>query len=96
MSTVLTRSAGVAAVGLMLWAGTALGQSPPACDPGGKVKAPQNVEGEVTKVDTARGRVTVREADGTVHEFQASAEALQGLKVGGRIGAMLREAPRCP
>jgi hypothetical protein len=93
----MRRLAGVVvAVGFMLWAGTALGQSRPACDQQGKVKTPERVEGEVTKIDTAQGRVTVRESDGTVHEFQASAEALQGMKVGGRIGAMLREAPKCP
>lgn len=96
MSTWLRRSAGlVVTVGFMLWAGTALGQKPPACDQQGKAKTPERVEGEITKVDTAQGRVTVRGSDGTVHEFQASAEALQGMKVGGQIGAMLREAPKC-
>lgn len=96
MSTWLKRSAAlVVTVGFVLWAGTALGQSRPACDQQGKAKTPEKVEGEVTKIDTAQGRVTVRESDGTVHEFQASAEALQGMKVGGRVGAMLREAPKC-
>lgn len=96
MSTRLRRSAKlVVAVGCLLWAGTALGQSRPACDAGGKAKTPERVEGQVTRIDTNRGLVTVRESDGTVHEFQASAEALQGMKVGGRVGAMLREAPKC-
>jgi hypothetical protein len=97
MSIRRRRSAGaVVAVGFMLWAGTALGQSRPACDQQGKVKTPERVEGEVTKVDTAQGRVTVRESNGTMHEFQASTETLQGVKVGSRIDAMLREAPKCP
>jgi hypothetical protein len=38
--------------------------------------------------------VTVRESNGTVHEFMASKETLQDLKVGGRV-AKLREAPKC-
>jgi hypothetical protein len=97
MSIQLRWSAGaVVAVGFLLWAGTAVGQSRPACDQQGRAKTPERVEGEVTKVDTAQRRVTVRESDGTVHEFQASTEALQGMQVGGRIGAMLREAPKCP
>jgi hypothetical protein len=91
------RSAGLAVtVGCMLWTGTALGQGRPACDQQGKAVTPARVEGEVIKVDTAQGRVTVRGASGTIHEFQASTETLQGVKVGGRIEAMLREAPKCP
>ncbi len=86
--------AGLAVV-LMLWTGTALGQSKPACDPQGKVKTPENVGGQVVKVDQAQGKVTVRESDGTVHEFQVSKETLQDLKVGDRIEAKLREAPKC-
>ena len=42
-----------------------------------------------------QGRVTVRQSDGTVHEFHASAETLRDLKVGGRVEAKLREAPTC-
>jgi hypothetical protein len=57
---------------------------------------PQKVEGQVVKVDTAQNKVTVRQADGTVHEFQASADAIKGFKVGDRIEATLREAPKCP
>ena len=84
------------AVALMLWTGPALGQSKPACDSQGKVKTPEKVEGQVVKVDQAQGKVTVREPGGTVHEFQASAETLKDLKVGDRIEAKLREAPKCP
>ena len=83
------------AVALMLWTGPALGQSKPVCDPQGKVRTPENVGGEVVKVDQAQGKVTVRGSDGTVHEFQASKETLQDLKVGDRIEAKLREAPKC-
>jgi Cu/Ag efflux protein CusF len=80
----------------MLWSGPALGQGKPACGPEGRVMAPQKVEGQVVKVDAAQNKVTIREADGTVHEFQASKETLQGLKPGDRIEANLREAPKCP
>jgi hypothetical protein len=59
------------------------------------MKAPERVAGEVTKIDAAKGRVTVRGSDGTVHEFQASTETLQDLKVGGHVEAKLREAPKC-
>jgi hypothetical protein len=94
MHTSLRLSAGLA-VGLMLWTGTALGQGRSACDPQAKMRTPERVEGEVTKVDLAEGRVTVRQSDGTVHEFQASRETLQNLKVGGRVEAKLREASKC-
>jgi hypothetical protein len=57
---------------------------------------PQRVEGQITRVDSGRNKVTVRQADGTVHELQASPEAIQGFKVGERIEAVLREAPKCP
>ena len=94
MHSALRLSAGLA-MGLMLWTGTALAQSRPACAPQAKMKTPERVEGEVTKVDVAQGKVTVRQSDGTTHEFQASTETLQGLKVGGRVEAKLREAPNC-
>lgn len=84
------------AVTLMLWSGPAFAQGKPACDSQGRVMTPQKVEGQVVKVDLAQNKVTVREADGTVHEFQASKETLQDLKAGDRIEANLREAPKCP
>ena len=84
------------AVCLMLWTGSAVAQGKPNCDAQGKMKTPEKVEGQVVKVDTAQGKVTVREPDGTVHEFQASAETLKDLKVGDKLGAKLREAPKCP
>jgi hypothetical protein len=95
MHTWLRLSAGVAA-GCLLWTGTALGQAPPACDQQGKVKTPERVGGEVTKVDMAQGRVTVRESDGTVREFQASKETLQNVKVGGRVEAQLQRGAQVP
>ena len=86
---------GLAVALIMLWTGTATGQSKPTCDPQGKVKTPETVGGQVVKVDRAQSKVTVRGSDGTTHELQASAETLQDLKVGDRIEAKLREAPKC-
>jgi hypothetical protein len=83
-------------VALMLWSAPAFGQATPACDPQGRVITPQQVEGQVVRVDPAHSKVSVRAADGTVHEFQASKETLQDLKVGDRINANLRQAPKCP
>ena len=81
---------------LVLGPGIAVAQGKAACDQQGRVTTPQKVEGQVVKVDAAQNKLSVRAADGTVHEFQASAEAIKGFKVGDRIEATLREAPKCP
>src|SRR5207245_9848210 len=88
-------SAGLA-VGCLLSTGTALGEARPVCDPQGKVKTPERVGGDVTKVDMAQGRMTVRESDGTLHEFLASKETLQNVTVAVRVEAQRREPPTCP
>jgi hypothetical protein len=77
-----------------LWAGFAAGQSKPSCDQM-KAGAPQKVEGKVVRVDQAQGKVAVTASDGKTHEFQASKETLQDLKVGDNIEAKLRELPKC-
>jgi hypothetical protein len=77
-----------------LWAGFAAGQTKPSCDQM-KASAPQKVEGKVVRVDQAQGKVAVTESDGKTHEFQASKETLQDLKVGDSIEARLRELPKC-
>jgi len=86
------------AMGIMvtvpLWAGFAAGQSKPSCDQM-KAAAPQKVEGRVVRVDAAAGKVAVASADGKTHEFQASKETLQDLKVGDKIEANLRSLPNC-
>jgi Cu/Ag efflux protein CusF len=81
-------------VGIPLWAGFAAGQSKPSCDQM-KAAAPQKVEGRVVRVDTKAGKVAVAESDGKTHEFQASKETLQDLKVGDKIEANLRSVPNC-
>jgi aconitase B len=84
------------AVALVLSSAPAFGQAKPGCGPQGQVITPQKVQGQVVKVDQKQNRITVREADGTVHEFQASKETLEEFKAGDRIEANLREAPKCP
>ena len=79
----------------LLGGGVAVGQTPPdlcAAHEKAKASAPKKVEGRVMKVDAAAGKVTVQEADGKIHEFQASKEALQSMKAGDRIEANLRPA----
>ena len=70
---------------LVSGAGHVQAQNKPDC-PKGTV----DIEGQVVKVDAAQGKVTVRGADGTTHEFQASKETLQDMKVGDKIAAKPR------
>ena len=79
----------------LVWAGAASAQSNrDACD-AAKTGSPQKVEGKVVRVDQAAGKVAVTEASGKTHEFQASKETLQDLKVGDTIEARLRAVPNC-
>lgn len=55
-------------------------------------QAHETVAGEVTKIDLERSRVTIRSKDGSVHEFEASAETLKDLKIGDYIEAKRRAA----
>ncbi|MCZ7625498.1 MAG: hypothetical protein FIA90_09440 [candidate division NC10 bacterium] len=93
MKTRMRLMAGLA-LGVVMWGGTALGEGPSTdCDK--RVKK-EKVEGQVVKVDLEQGRLTVRETDGTTHEFQASRETLQDYKAGDHIKAKLRPAQNCP
>ena len=85
-----TQRGGALIVPLLLWSGTALAQatSPPTTNPA--ANTPEVVSGQVVKIDRSQGRVTIRTASGTIHEFTASAETLQDLKEGDRIEARLR------
>jgi len=72
-------------------------QCQPSASPGasaGKVgKAPQKIEGEVTKVDQKNGMITVKGPDGNTHEFKGSAETLRDYKKGDRLELTLRSEP---
>jgi len=69
----------------------------PACDAQRtpQVEKPQveKVEGKVLKVDRAAGKVTLRQPDGTSHEYLASQATLRDLKEGDRLEVKVR-APR--
>jgi hypothetical protein len=80
---------GVAWAAPLLWSGLALGQA--ANPPAPRAATPRTVDGQVVRIDRTQGRVTVRAADGTVHEFQASPETLRDLKEGDRIETRLRQ-----
>jgi hypothetical protein len=87
LSGVLTTSA-------FLATGLAFGQPKAECK-NNRAQTPEKVEGQVMAVDQNAGRITVREKDGTMHEFQANRQTLQDMKPGDRIEAKLREAPKC-
>jgi hypothetical protein len=42
--------------------------------------SPEKVEGQVTAVDQNSGRVTIRDANGGTHEFQANKETVKDMK----------------
>jgi hypothetical protein len=84
-----TQRSGALIVPLLLWSGAALAQTtapPKAPAP----STPEMVAGQVVKIDRGTGRVTIREGNGRIHEFQASADTLKDLKEGDRIEARLR------
>jgi hypothetical protein len=53
-------------------------------------KAPEKIEGQVTKVDPASGTLTVKRPDGTTHDFRGSAETIKDYKPGDTIELTLR------
>ena len=86
----------------MLIVGPAFAQdAKPQCQPSASAgagtakvgKAPEKIEGEVTKVDPKSGMLTVKRSDGTTHEFKGSAETLRDYKKGDKIELTLRSEP---
>jgi hypothetical protein len=69
----------------------------PSASPGSSTtrttKAPEKIEGEVTKVDPKSGMLTVKRPDGSTHEFKGSAETLRDYKKGDKIELTLRSEP---
>ena len=100
----LTFTAAAVAAALLA-GGPALAQAPkPNCQPsasprgdvaGSKAKAPEKIEGTVTKVDPTKGMITVRHNDGTTHEFKGSAETLADYNVGDKVQMTLRAEQPC-
>ena len=56
---------------VFLATGLAFGQ--PKADRKNRAQTPEKVEGQVVAVDQTAGRITIRESNGTTHEFQATA-----------------------
>ncbi len=87
---------GAVALALAVFAGgAAYAQAPNKaadCPPKG---AAERVEGQVVKVDPTQGKVTIKTGDGTTHDFQASKETLQDMKVGDKVAAKLRVSENC-
>lgn len=78
----------IMSAGLVL-SGAALAQNSSADAP--RRDSPETIEGQVTKVEPDRGRITIRANDGTVHAFEAPAETLRSYKAGEPIKARLRK-----
>jgi len=74
----------------LMWSGIALGQTKPADCP-----KPEKVEGQIVKVDTDQGKLTLRGSDGKTYEFSASKETLQDKKVGDRMEVTRRMPEGC-
>jgi hypothetical protein len=58
-----------------------------------KAGAPEKIDGQVVKVDSNSGMITVRNSDGTMHEFRGDAETLREYKPGDHVQLTLRGQP---
>jgi Cu/Ag efflux protein CusF len=97
----ITRSAALASlVAAILWTAAAGEPGKPVCD---AEHAPQQsgavttgkTGGEVVKVDIALGKVTIRQPDGTSHEYLASQQILRDLREGDRLEVMIKQPRSC-
>ena len=60
---------------------------------GHKAAAPEKIDGQVTAVDQSTGMITVRNNDGTTHQFKGDAETLREYKPGDNVQLTLRAQP---
>jgi hypothetical protein len=58
-----------------------------------KATAPEKIDGQVVKVDPGTGMITVRNSDGTTHEFKGDSQTLRDYKVGDHVQLTLRSQP---
>src|SRR5437762_13984184 len=70
----------------------------PAASPRGdaagpKTSAPEKIDGQVVNVDASKGMITVRNRDGSMHEFKGDADTLKQYKKGDNIELTLRSQP---
>ena len=75
-------------LGLALASGLAFAQAKPDC-------TPHKVEGRITKIDAAQGKLTLQDGKGQTVEMQASKEVLQDKKVGDRLEIAKRLPEGC-
>jgi len=73
----------------LAYGGVAIAQTKPDCP-----KA-EKIEGQVTKVDMAAGKLTVQGSDGKAYEFNGTKETLQDKKVGDKIEVTRRMPEGC-
>jgi hypothetical protein len=99
----LTITAALAAAALLI-GGPALAQDKPKanCQPsasvrgdasGAKTSAPEKIDGQVVSVDRKKGTMTVRNKDGSTHEFKGDAQTLRDYKAGDHVELTLRSQP---
>jgi len=102
MKTFTITAALVAAA--LLTGGPALAQEKPKanCQPsasvrgdasGAKAGAPEKIDGQVVSVDRKKGMITVRNKDGSTHEFKGDAQTLREYKAGDHVEMTLRSQP---
>ncbi|MGB2833034.1 MAG: hypothetical protein WBC07_08760 [Methylotenera sp.] len=85
---IFKRLIAITAVGSALVTGIAFAEDAAvSCATAGQ---PAQLEGKVVNVDTTNEKITVRDTNGTIHEFQASKETLEEYKAGDTIKAKLR------
>jgi len=96
-----TLTAAVLAAALIA-GGPALAKGKADCQPsasprgdasGKKAMAPEKIDGQVVKVDPGSGMITVRNSDGTTHEFKGDSQTLRDYKVGDHVQLTLRSQP---
>ena len=56
----------------------------------GKPGTPQEIDGKVMKVDSAKQEITLQDSNGTTHVMKAADETLKEYKAGDSIKATLR------
>ena len=91
--------AAACALAVLLPAGAALAEdkskkSEPAASPSASPAAPQQLAGQVVKIDAKSNMVTVRADDGSLHEFRGNPDTIKDLKVGDRIELTRRGTAR--
>jgi len=85
---ILKRLVATATIGLAMVSGAVMAED--AAVSCAKEGTPGQLEGKVIKVDMDQEKITLRDTNGTIHEFNTSKETLQEYKTGDTIKAKLR------